>query len=155
MKRKNIQNNSGIEICDSIVMSVKKKREDLRKPAAVLIAVIGFVSVIMSFLKMFDFRYHSSTLIAAAVILSAFYITTSVIAKRALWFYGASVIVFMAAAYRKIHQISLGFKFIYNIIYSTSFHTEIKYYKLLDKAMERDAVTTLFVFYICLLHKEL
>ena len=54
MKRKNIQNNSGIEICDSIVMSVKKKREDLRKPAAVLIAVIGFVSVIMSFLKMFD-----------------------------------------------------------------------------------------------------
>lgn len=151
MKRKNIQNNSGIEICDSIVMSVKKKREDLRKPAAVLIAVIGFVSVIMSFLKMFDFRYHSSTLIAAAVILSAFYITTSVIAKRALWFYGASVIVFVAAAYRKIHQISLGFKFIYNIIYSTSFHTEIKYYKLLDKAMERDAVTTLFVFYMWLL----
>ena len=25
MKRKNIQNNSGIEICDSIVMSVKKE----------------------------------------------------------------------------------------------------------------------------------
>ena len=51
----------------------------------------------------------------------------------------------------KYISISLGFKFIYNIIYSTSFHTEIKYYKLLDKAMERDAVTTLFVFYMWLL----
>lgn len=151
MKRKNKQNTSGVEICDSIVMSVKKKRIDLRKPAAVLIAVIGFTSVIMSFLSMFEFRYYSSVLFTSAVIISLFYIITSVIAKRALWLYSASVIVFAVSAFRKIKDISLGFKFVYNVIYSTSFHTNIKYYKLLEHSLERDSITTLFFFYIWLL----
>ncbi len=151
MKRKNLQNSNGIEICDSIVMSVKKKRADLRKPAAVLIAIIGFTSVIMSFLRMFDFRFYDSVIFTSAVIISLFYIALSVIANRALWVYGASVIIFAASAYKKIEQISLGFKYVYNIIYSTSFHTDIKYYKLLDRALERDSVTTLFFFYIWLL----
>lgn len=47
MKRKKLQNNSGISISDSIVMSVKKKRADLRRPLSVLIAVMGFASVLM------------------------------------------------------------------------------------------------------------
>lgn len=151
MKRKNTQNTSGIEICDSIVMSVKKKRTDLRKPAAVFIAVIGFVSVIMSFLNMFHFRYYSSVLMTSAVIISLFYIITSLIGGRALWLYSASVVVFAVSAVRKLKIISLGFKYVYNVIYSTSFHTNIKYYKLLERSMERDSVTTLFFFYIWLL----
>lgn len=82
MKKKVTQNNNGVVICDSIVMSVKKNRPDIRKPESVFIAVMGFVSVIMSFLGMFELNYNKNQFIIAAVVLSAFYIMVSLIGKR-------------------------------------------------------------------------
>lgn len=151
MKKKVLQNNNGVVICDSIVMSVRKKRPNLRKPEAVFIAVMGFVSVIMSFLGMFDFSYSHSTLIMSAVGFSVFYIILSVVGKRALWVMLGSVLVFIFTAYRNISGIASGFKFMYNIVYSDSYHTEISYYKSLPPAMEEQSVTTLFVFCVWLL----
>lgn len=151
MKKKVLQNNNGVVICDSIVMSVRKKRPNLRKPEAVFIAVMGFVSVIMSFLGMFDFNYSHSTLIMSAVVFSAFYITLSIIGKRALWVILGSVLVFIFSAYRNITDIAQGFKYMYNIVYSDSYHTEISYYKSLPPAMEEQSVTALFVFCVWLL----
>ena len=58
--KKAVLNANGIEICDSMVMSVKKKNINFRKVQAVGIAVAGFVSAVMSFLTMFDFRYDST-----------------------------------------------------------------------------------------------
>lgn len=151
MKKKVLQNNNGVVICDSIVMSVRKKRPNLRKPEAVFIAVMGFVSVIMSFLGMFDFSYSHSTLIMSAVGFSVFYIILSIIGKRALWVMLGSVLVFIFTAYKNISSIASGFKFMYNIVYSDSYHTEISYYKSLPPAMEEQSVTTLFVFCVWLL----
>lgn len=151
MKKKVLQNNNGVVICDSIVMSVRKKRPNLRKPEAVFIAVMGFVSVIMSFLGMFDFSYSHSTLIMSAVGFSVFYIILSIAGKRALWVMLGSVLVFIFTAYRNISGIASGFKFMYNIVYSDSYHTEISYYKSLPPAMEEQSVTTLFVFCVWLL----
>lgn len=151
MKKKVLQNNNGVVICDSIVMSVRKKRPNLRKPEAVFIAVMGFVSVIMSFLGMFDFNYNHSTLIMSAVGFSAFYIILSIIGKRALWVMLGSVLVFIFTAYKNISNIASGFKFMYNIVYSDSYHTEISYYKSLPPAMEEQSVTTLFIFCVWLL----
>ena len=72
MKKKNKQNLNGISISDSIVMSVKRKNANYRKPYSAAIAVIGFVSILMSFLGMFKFQYDGKKLFFAAVALTAF-----------------------------------------------------------------------------------
>lgn len=151
MKKKVTQNNNGVTICDSIVMSVRKKRPDIRKPEAVIIAVMGFTAVIMSFLGMFSFNYNQSQFMLTAVVLSAFYITVALVGKRALWVMLVSVAGFVGMAYRKIDVIADGFKFIYNIIYSDSYHTEIHYYKSLNPLLERESVTIFFMFCLWLL----
>ena len=151
MKRKNIQNKNGISISDSIVMSVKRKHANYRKPFSAAIAIIGFVSIIKAFLGMFHFHYTVSTVFMAAAVIGAFYLTLSIIGKRALWVYAASVIVFVVCAYRKAAKIALGFKFIYNIVYKDAYHSEIEYYKGLKSALEVTSVNTLFIFYIWLL----
>lgn len=151
MKRKNSQNMNGISISDSIVMSVKRKNANYRKPFSSLIAVIGFTSILMSFFGMFSFRFNGKTVAAAAIGFSIFYLVLSLIGKRALWIYAASVAAFVAYAYKKSALISMGFKFVYNIIYKASYHTEINYYKAVIKSSEIKSVTTLFVFYVWLL----
>lgn len=151
MKRKATQNYSGITICDSIVVSVKKKRKDLRKLESVAIAVIGFVSVIMSFLGMFEFDFKAVPVIYTAVICSAVYIAISVTGKRALWAYIGSVLIFAAAAAKYFKRITDGFKFVYNVIYSNSYHTKINYYKFLEPENEKSSVTVFFIFCIWLL----
>lgn len=151
MKKKITQNNNGVVICDSIVMSVKKKRPDIRKPESVFIAVMGFVSVIMSFLGMFEFSYNKNQFILAATVLSAFYIMISLVGKRAVWLMLVSVVAFVGAAYKKIDVIADGFKFVYNIIYSDAYHTEIHYYKSLNPLLEEESITILFMFCLWLL----
>ena len=66
-------NTNGINICDSIVMSVKKRRVNLRQLESVGIALTGFVSVIMAFLSMFDFK---------SVLVSSFQLLQSLPKKR-------------------------------------------------------------------------
>ena len=151
MKKKVTQNNNGIVICDSIVMSVKQKRPDIRKAEAVIIAVMGFVSVIMSFLGMFHFNFNENKFIIMAVSLSVFYITVALIGKRALWIMFVSVIAFVCMAYQKINTIAEGFKFIYNVIYSDSYHTPIHYYKSLNPILEEESITLFFIFCLWLL----
>ena len=116
MKKKNKQNLNGISISDSIVMSVKRKNTNYRKPYSAVIAIMGFVSILMSFLGMFKFHYNGKKIFFAAVALTAFYLTLSVIGRKALSVYGASIVIFIIAAYRKSANIAMGFKFVYNII---------------------------------------
>lgn len=151
MKRKKLQNNSGISISDSIVMSVKKKRADFRRPLSVLIAVIGFTSVIMSFLGMFSPDHNVKLILMSAIGFSVFYAVLSVIGGRALWIYGISIAVFLYSAYRRAGDIALGFKYLYNDVYSQAFKTNIKYFKTLMSALETPSVTALLFFYIWLL----
>ena len=151
MKRKNIQNKNGISISDSIVMSVKRKHANYRKPFSAAIAVIGFVSVIMAFLGMFSFNYSPKKIFFAAAAIGTFYLVLALISKKALWVYAGSVVLFVIGAYKKASKIALGFKFIYNIIYKDAYHSEIEYYKGLKSALEIPSVNTLFIFYIWLL----
>lgn len=151
MKKKVTQNNNGIMICDSIVMSVRKKRPDIRKSEAVVIAVTGFVSVIMSFLGMFDFNYNKSQFVLTAALVSLLYITVAIIGKKSLWIMLVSAAAFVGMAYRKINVLADGFRFIYNIIYSDSYHTEIHYYKSLNPLVEEESVTLFFLFCLWLL----
>ncbi len=151
MKRKATQNYSGITICDSIVVSVRKKRKDLRKLESITIAVIGFVSVIMSFLGMFEFDFKVIPVIYAAVVCSAFYIGISVTGGKSVWIYLGSISIFAGAVTKYLKQITNGFKFVYNVIYSDSYHTEINYYKFLKPENEEHYITVFFIFCIWLL----
>lgn len=151
MKNTNIQNNNGITICDSIVMSVKRKSHNFRKLEAVVIAAAGYIAVILSFLGMFSFRFNESTVFWAAAGFSLFYITLTVIEGKAIWALTGSVFVFAACAYKSIHRLSRGFKYVYNVIYNESFDTDIKYYKNLNPRYEEENVTVLFVFGVWLL----
>ena len=148
MKRKNIQNANGISISDSIVMSVKQKHTNLRKFYSVVIAIIGFVSVIMAFLGMYGIHYNKKAVVFSGMIMLAFYLTLSVIGSKALWIYGASAVVFLFSAYKKISKLVLGYKYIYNVIYKVSFDSNVNYYKHLKAALELPTVTTFFIFYM-------
>lgn len=151
MKKDNIKNRNGIAICDSIVMSVKNKRPYLRRLESVIIAVIGFVSVIMSFLGMFNFVYNKSAVFTAAIFFSIFYITLILINRKALWIIAASLLVLTGAAVKMLDDITEGFKFVYNIIYKESMKNDINYYKYVDFKDEEKATTILLIFGIWLI----
>jgi len=147
-KKKILQNSNGISVCDSIVMSVKKKKMNFRRIEGIAIAIMGYVSIIMSFLKMFDFNYNHNTLFFAGLFFSAVYIFLSVSGRKSGWIIIASMIAIVAVAYRAIDTISLGFKYTYNVIYHTSFHTEINYYKFLKPEQEVQCTTAFFIIVI-------
>lgn len=146
MKKNNIKNRNGIDVCDSIVMSVKNKRPYTRRFESVIIAVIGLVSVIMSFLGMFNFEYNKGAVISAVFIFSIFYITLILINRKALWIIAASLILLTGAALKMLDEITEGFKFTYNVIYKESFKNDINFYKYVDFRDEEHATTVLFIF---------
>lgn len=152
MKNKtNKKNYSGIVICDSITMSVKKKRPDRRWLEAVFIAVTGFVSVIMSFLEMFDFTYSVTAVAWAALIFSAVHIALTRTGRKNLLFAGISLGLLGIAAVRCAETVKNGFKYVYNVIYSDAMKTEISYYKFLLEDEESSCVTVFFILCIWLL----
>ena len=144
-KKKKLQNSNGITICDSIVMSVRHKRPNYRSLEAVLIAIMGYVSSIVTFLKMFSFKYDPSKLFFAGIIFSAVYIYASLCGKKGSYFTLGSCVVAMFYAYRNIAKLSMGFKFMFNTIYHAAYRTEIEYYKFLRPAQEKESVTALFI----------
>jgi len=151
MKNKPSKNYSGIVICDSITMSVKKKKLNLRRLESVIIALVGFVSVIMSFLTMFDFEYNKAVIIRTAVILSVIHIVITLIPKKTLLLACVSFLIFAGALYRFFNTVYDGFKYVYNVIYSDAHHTDINYYKLLDPKNEILCTTVFFIFCIWIL----
>ena len=146
MKKRKKENNNGIAICDSIVMSVKTRKHDLRRIESVIIAVIGFAAPIMAFFSMFEFDFEPAPLVAASILFSLFYIGVSLSGKKGLWAYFGSVMLFIALGARNIDDISLGFKFAYNTIYKVSLNTKIEYYKFLRYGAEEEKLTVFFVF---------
>ena len=151
MKRRSVNNNNGITICDSIIMSVKRKKADFRTAIAVFIAVTGFVSVIMSFLGMFSLNYSKTAFIGAAAGFSVLYITLCVIDGRTIWIYAGTFIFYIGAAFRYRKYIYDGFRYVYNSIYKAAYHTETQYYKDFAIENEKTAVTVFMVFVIWLI----
>ena len=148
MKNNYSKNSNGISICDSIIMSVKKKRPNFRAIEAVFIAICGFVATIMSFFSMFEFNYNRPAVIFAAILFSAVYITLSLMGKRGIWIAAGSSFIAVIACFRYIEKLAIGFKFVYNRIYSASYHTNISYYKNLKPDIEINSVTAFFILYI-------
>ncbi len=145
-KTKKIHNNSGIKVCDSIVMSVKKKKRNFRWFESLIIALSGYIATIMLFLTMFDFTYSKNPLIISAVIFSVIYIGLSSLKKHGLIPIVLSLVMIGAVFWKKLDLIAMGYKFVYNVVYKASYHTEINYYKFLEDKLESQSVTTFFIF---------
>lgn len=145
MNRKTIKNYSGIAIFDSITMSVKKRRPDMRRIEAVLIALLGFVSVILSFFNMFSFNYNKKAVIISAIIAALAYTIISLSGKYAYTLAGISLIIFIGTVYYFLDLVKDGFKYVYNIIYCDSKHTVTLFYKNLKPENEIESVTTFFI----------
>lgn len=150
MKKKQ-KNLSGIVICDSITMSVKKKTPDLRRLESAAIAVAGFVSVMATLLGMYDFSYRGTSVILAAIFFSAVYIAFAFMGNKGLALTGGSLAVFAVAAYRFAKPITKGFKYVYNVYYCKAMSTEIKYYKFLSPEKEEYYTTVFLIFCVWLL----
>ncbi len=145
MKKKLKQNNSGIRVCDSIVMSVKNKNTNFRQLESILIAIAGYISTIMVFLTMFKFNYNSVPVITSAVIFSITYIIISLFRKSGLWLIFGSIGLAGYVFWKKMNLVTLGYKFVYNTIYKAAYHTELNYYKFLDNKLEAESITTFFI----------
>lgn len=143
--KKHIQKNNGIAVCDSIVMSVRNRRPNLRKAESVLIAVIGYVSTIMVFLTMFRFRYNEAALLFSGILFSVVYILLSLSRKAALPGIIVSLLLGGGISLKCLDAASLGFKYIFNVIYKASYHTEIEYYKFLKRGLESESVTAFLI----------
>ncbi len=143
--KKVIQKYNGIAVCDSIVMSVKNKRPNLRRVESVLIAIIGYVSTIMVFLTMFRFRYNEAALIFSGILFSVVYILLSLSRKAALPGIILSMFLGGGISLKFLDSASMGFKYVFNVIYKASYHTDIEYYKFLKRGLESESVTSFFI----------
>ena len=150
-KKNKSRNSNGIVICDSIIMSVRKKRPNVRSLEAVVIALIGYISVIASFLSMFNFNYSRIALLFSAAAFSVLYITLSLLGKKGAWIAAATTLPVIFLCYKFIDSIALGYRFMYNTVYRTAYHTEIAYYKFLKPSMEKSSITAFFILGIWLL----
>lgn len=148
MKNRKNKNSNGVVISDSIIMSVKKKRPNLRALEAVIIALCGFVSTIMAFFSMFSFNYSRPAVIFAAIFFSAVYITLALLGKKGIWIAAGSVFVALFACLRYMERLALGYKYIYNAVYSAAYHTNISYYKSMKPLLEEKCVTAFFILFI-------
>ena len=148
MKKRKTKNSNGIVISDSIIMSVKKKRLNLRAAEAVFIAICGFVSTIMAFFSMFTFNYNRPAVIFAAILFSALYITLALLGRKGVWITAGSVFIAIFACIHYIEKLALGYKFIYNAIYSSAYHTNISYYKFMKPVLEESCITAFFILFI-------
>ena len=126
-------------------MSVRQKRPDTRTIYSVLIAVLGYVSVTVSFISMFSFDFDAPRFFAFMAVFSVLYIALSLGGSVGSFLVTLSLIAFVVFGYRNIDMISAGYKFIYNTIYSAAYNTDISYFKFLN---EEDMVRaeTMFFF---------
>ncbi|MBO7474019.1 MAG: transglutaminase domain-containing protein [Ruminococcus sp.] len=148
MKRKQTQNSNGISISDSIIMSVKHKNSNPRKPFSVIITLIGFISFIMAFLSMYALPFNKGNVLFASLCILAFYITISVIGGKTLWLYLASFLFFIFAVYKKSKLLKSGYKFVYNFIYKVTFEKDIDYFKELKPSLMIPSITAIVIFVI-------
>lgn len=150
-KRKNIQNSNGITVSDSIIMSVKNKKRNYRKPYSVMVALFGYLSVILSVFGMFSINCNHGSVFLAVCGFAFIYLILSLIEGKAVWIYIASGVLFFISLFMKFKDVVNGCKYVFNDIYSSSYHTSIQYFKGLDPLFEESAVTTMLFHYIWIL----
>ena len=82
MKKENI-NISGIKINDSITMSVKHKRRNMREAEALIIGLCGYAGIIMFFLDTFTIKFNSQVIFLYSVLLAVVYGTAGIFRGKA------------------------------------------------------------------------
>ena len=127
-KRKNINNNSGIQINDSIILSLEIKQSNNRALMSSVIAMSGLVALIMSFFSMFPINFNTTAFVMAFVLFSALDVFISVKRGKAFWLIPVMIVIYSYFVYLNIHEIIAGFKFTYNKVYAMTNYTKSDYF---------------------------
>lgn len=150
MKKENI-NLSGIKINDSITMSVKHKRRNLRELESLFIALCGYSGIIMFFLNTFTFSYDSQTVLIFSVIFALLYGTASAVKGKAVWIFPVTFAFMGFGAFKYYSQIKNGFCLVFNIMYKKLTDTGINYFKAINPVHAEHNITVFFIFAVWIL----
>ena len=144
MRKKNSKNNSGIQINDSIVLSLEKKQRNNRSLISCIIAASGLLALLMSFFSMFYLSFDTFSVMLAVLIFSVIDIFISVKKGKAFWLIPVILAIYGYIVYIKFDEIVAGFKFSYNTIYRMTNYTKSDYYIGL-KAFDKYECITVFL----------
>ena len=150
MKKENI-NLSGIKINDSITMSVKHKRRNLRELESLFIALCGYSGIIMFFLNTFTFSYDSQTVLIFSVIFALLYGTASAVKGKAVWIFPVTFAFMGFGAFKYYSRIKNGFCLVFNIMYKKLTDTGINYFKAINPVHAEHNITVFFIFAVWIL----
>ena len=144
-KRKNINNNSGIQINDSIILSLEIKQSNNRALMSSVIAMSGLVALIMSFFSMFPINFNTTAFVMAFVLFSALDVFISVKRGKAFWLIPVMVVIYSYFVYLNIHEIIAGFKFTYNKVYAMTNYTKSDYFIGLKDFDKYECITSFII----------
>lgn len=149
--KKESKNISGIKINDSIIMSVKKRRKNFRELESLIIALCGYVGIIMFFLNTFTIPFDIQSIVVSSSLFAVIYGTVSTIRGKTAWTFLGSLIIMGLGVFRYYREIKTGFCLVFNIMYKRFTDTGINYFKSVNPIHSEQNITIFLVFAIWLL----
>lgn len=150
MKKENI-NISGIKINDSITMSVKHKRRNMREAEALIIGLCGYAGIIMFFLDTFTIKFNSQVIFLYSVLLAVVYGTAGIFRGKALWVYLVSLPAMGMGIFNCYENVKTGFCLVFNIMYKKFTDTGISYFKSVNPINSEHNITMFLMFAVWIL----
>lgn len=151
MKKNETQNISGIKINDSITMSVKKRRKNLRTLESFVIAVCGYISIIVIFLKSFELSFNPTTFSMYAIIFAVVYSICASFGQKPVWIFPISAIPMAIVILKKLESLKIGFKLVFNTMYKEFTNSSINYFKGVNPLHTEDNITLFLVIVVWIL----
>lgn len=139
------QNNAynGIRIIDSMNLSVPKSRRILNIIPLVLITFSGICGTIVSFSSMFGISMTFKVKLAFMLTFAAFIILFVLPRKFQLAALPA-ILLYVAMLYRKWKQFTIGFKTIFNTVYSVIYPDKHSYFRISSTSLSDEEVFLIF-----------
>ncbi|MGN0677810.1 MAG: transglutaminase family protein [Ruminococcus sp.] len=150
MKKENI-NLSGIKINDSITMSVRHRRKNLRELESLFIALCGYSGIIMFFLNTFTIPFDIQTVLIFSVIFALLYGTATALRGKAMIIFPVTFALMGFGAFRYYSQIKSGFCLVFNIMYKKFTDTGINYFKSVSPLHTEHNITIFLIFAVWIL----
>ena len=150
MKKENI-NLSGIKINDSITMSVRHRRKNLRELESLFIALCGYSGIIMFFLNTFTIPFDSQTVLIFSVLFALLYGTATALRGKAMIIFPVTFALMGFGAFRYYSQIKKGFCLVFSIMYKKFTDTGINYFKSVSPLHTEHNITVFLIFAVWIL----
>lgn len=149
--KKEIKNISGIKINDSITMSVKNKRKNLRELEMLVIALCGYAGIIMFFLGTFTLNFDSQSIAVFSVVFALLYGAAAALRGKTALIFPVSLGVMIIGVFGCYQRLKTGFCLVFNIMYKKLTDTGINYFKSVNPVGSESNITLFLIFALWLL----